>query len=315
VFDILGITGPIYLAIFLGYATVRWGLFSATDMRAFGKFVLNLALPAMLFNALAQRPIVDILNAGYALAYLGGSLLVIGIGWFGYRRVARRSPVDSAVRVMGMACSNSGFVGFPILLLTVAPVAGVALALNMVVENVLVIPLLLALAERGQAGHWLQVVGQSLARLVRNPLIIGLAAGLVVSVSGWHLPSPLARTIDLFAMASGALSLFVIGGALFGLPMRGMVRQVAPIVVGKLVLLPLAVFLAVQALPVLGLPALDPALRQAAILLAAMPMMGIYPILSMQYGMQALAASALLVATAASFFTINLLLWLLRYLP
>jgi len=81
------------------------------------------------------------------------------------------------------------------------------------------------------------------------------------------------------------------------------------------VLFPLAVFLAVQALPLLGLPALDPSLRQAAILLAAMPMMGIYPILSMQYGMQSLAASALLVATAASFFTINLWLWLLRYLP
>jgi predicted permease len=314
VFDILGITAPIYIAIFLGFASMRWGLFNAQDMRAFGKFVLGLALPAMLFNALAQRPITEILNGGYVFAYLAGSLLVIAAGWIWFRRFAGLPPTASAVRVMGMACSNSGFVGFPILLLTVAPAAGVALALNMLIENVLVIPLLLALAERGRgpAGHWLQVVGQSLARLVRNPLIIGLFGGLLVSVSGWQVPPPLARTINLFAMASGALSLFVIGGALFGLPMRGMLRQVAPVVVGKLVVFPAAVFLALQALPMLGLPALDPPLWKAALLLAAMPMMGIYPILAMQYGMQGLAASALLVATATSFFTINLLLWLFR---
>ena len=31
---------------------------------------------------------------------------------------------------MGMTCANSGFVGYPILLLTLAPVAGVVLALQ-----------------------------------------------------------------------------------------------------------------------------------------------------------------------------------------
>ena len=79
-FDILGITGPIYIAIFLGFASVRWGLFSAADMRAFGRFVLNLALPAMLFNALAQRPVAEILSGSYVLAYLSGSLLVVAGG-------------------------------------------------------------------------------------------------------------------------------------------------------------------------------------------------------------------------------------------
>lgn len=314
--DILGITGPIYAAIGLGYATTRWGLFNAADMRAFGKFVLNLALPAMLFNALAQRHITEILNGSYLLAYLAGSLVVVGAGLFWCRRVEGLAGTASAVRVMGMACSNSGFVGFPILLLTVAPVAGVVLALNMVVENFIIIPLMLALAERGRGdgGHWVRVVGQSLGRLLRNPLIIGLLAGFVVSVSGWQLPGPVSRTVSLFATASGALSLFVIGGALVGLPLRGMLRQVAPVVVGKLLVFPLAVLLGVAALPVFGLPPLDPALRQAAVLMAAMPMMGIYPILAMQYGLQGIAASALLVATVASFFTINLVMWLFRHL-
>mgnify|MGYP006156831297 CR=1 FL=1 len=45
---ILSITGPIYLAVLIGYACTRLGLFAKADMRLFGKFVINLALPALL---------------------------------------------------------------------------------------------------------------------------------------------------------------------------------------------------------------------------------------------------------------------------
>jgi len=69
------------------------------------------------------------------------------------------------------------------------------------------------------------------------------------------------------------------------------------------------VFAAVQALPLLGFPPLSLPLQQAAVLMAAMPMMGIYPVLALQYGLQGLAAAAMLLATAVSFVTINLLLW------
>ena len=315
--DILAITGPIYITIFIGFFTTRLGLFAKTDMRVFGKYVINLALPALLFNALAQRQLSEILNASYLLAYLLGSLAVLGLGWLWCRRLARLNPTTSTFYVMGMSCSNSGFVGYPILLLTLAPVAGVALALNMMVENVILIPLLLTMAERGRnaSGRWYRMVGQSLARLATNPLIIGLAGGLAVSVLGWKLPEPVARTVNLFALSSSALSLLVIGGTLVGLPMRGLGRQITPIAVGKLIVHPLAVLLAILALPLLGLPTLDPALHIAAVLMAAMPMMGIYPILAQAYGQEDFSAAALLVTTVASFFTLSGLLWILRQTP
>lgn len=312
--DILAITCPIYVTIALGFLTTRLGLFAKADMRVLGKFVINLALPALLFNALARRPIGEILNLGYVLAYLAGSLLVTGLGLLWCRRVTGLSPGTSAVYAMGMACSNSGFVGYPILLLTLPPVAGVALALNMIVENVLLIPLLLALAERGrgESGQWHRVLGQSLARLASNPLIAGLVAGLAVSLMGWQLPEPLARTVNLFAVSSGALSLFVIGGTLVGLSMRGMGHRIAPIALGKLIIHPLAVLLAILALPLLGLPAMEPSLRMAAVLMAAMPMMSIYPILAQRYGLEGVSAAALLVTTVASFFSLSGFVWLSR---
>lgn len=312
-FDILAITGPIFAAIALGYLTTRAGLFSRADMRVFGQFVIKIALPALLFSALAQRNISDILNPSYVLAYLAGTLALVGLGLLWGKR-SGKNALESVVAVMGMTCSNSSFVGYPILLLTMAPVAAVALALNTLVENLLVIPLLLALAERsrGTAGRWTVVVGQSLKRLAVNPIIIALLAGLLVSVLRWPLPELVLRTVNLFALASAGLSLFVIGGTLVGLPMHGLARQVLPITFAKLVLHPLAVLLAALAVPLVGLPALDPSLRLAAVLLAAMPMMSIYPILAQTYGKEDLGAAALLVTTVLSFFTLSGLIWLIR---
>ena len=48
---------------------------------------------------------------------------------------------------MGLCASNSAFVGYPIALQLFGPAASVALALCSLVENLLVMPLSLALAE------------------------------------------------------------------------------------------------------------------------------------------------------------------------
>ena len=53
--EMLSITGPIYLTISIGAASVRFALFSKSDMRVIGKLVINLALPCLLFNVLCQR--------------------------------------------------------------------------------------------------------------------------------------------------------------------------------------------------------------------------------------------------------------------
>jgi predicted permease len=309
--DILAITGPIYLAIALGYAATRWGVFERADMRVFGKFTLYLALPALLFNALSQRSVAEILNGQYLLAYALSTLVVMGAALVWTRKVQQRSLSYSSMMVMGMTCPNSGFVGFPIILLTLGPVAGVALALNMVVENLLLIPLLLAVADSdgGAPGQWRQALQQTLFGLFKNPLIIGIVAGFLFSWSGVQIPTPVSRTITLFAQASGALSLFVIGGSLVGLQVHGLKGPVALIALGKLIVHPLAMLITLWWV----VPVDDPALRMAALITAALPMLGIYTILSQRHGHEATSAAALLVTTVCSFFTLSGLLWVLQH--
>ena len=315
--EILGITGPIYIAIALGYGLTRGGLFAPADMRVFGKFVVNVALPALLFNALAQRQISEIFNVRYLLVYALGSLLTLGIGLLWARRGARQDGTTSVYYAMGMSCANSGFVGFPIALLVIGPVAGVMLGLNMVVENLLLIPLLLALAEAssGQGGRWHVVLRQSLAQLARNPMILALLAGFVVSLLGWTPPSPVARSVTMFAQASAALSLFTIGGALAGQNIAGLWRPVVQIAAGKLLLHPVAMLAVLLALEAAGMVPMEPKLRAAVLLTAACPMLGIYPVLAQRHGRDTLAAAALLATTVLSFFTISLLLWVAGRVP
>lgn len=314
--DILAITGPIYLCIALGYASVRWRVFTATDMRVLGKFVIQFALPALLFNALASRPIAELLQPAYLLAFgIGSVVMLLASLWFA-RQVQGRGLTESAYMAMGMSCGNSAYVGYPVVLLAIGPLAGVALAMNVLVENLVKLPLLLTAADMGASGaartSWSRTVRQILGRLARNPMIVAIVLGFVVALLGWPLPSVLSRTVNLLGAASGGLALFIIGGTLVGLQVRGLRLQVAQIAFGKLLLHPAAVWAAAALLPLLGLPALSEELRIAVVLSAAVPMLGIYPLLAQRHGYEGFTAAALLATTAASFFTLSAILWLLK---
>jgi malonate transporter and related proteins len=308
---ILSITGPIYLLMALGFAATQWGAFEKSDMRTLGKFVIQLALPALLFKALSQNKFSEFFNWGYCLTYAAGTLATVAIGYLWSHQGQRQDATTSTFSAMGMACSNSGFVGYPIMLLVLAPIAPVALAMNMMVENLLVIPLLLFLADTAAQGHasW-GTLTQSLKNLGKNPMILAILAGLIATSLNLALPEVLTRSINFLALSCSALSLFVIGGTLAGLSLKGMGSRVWPVVIGKLVLHPLMVLGAIALLQFSGgAPGFDAHLQTAVVLTAAMPMMGIYTTLALKYHQEALSAAALLLATVASFFTLNLILW------
>lgn len=311
-YGVLSVTAPIYLLIAAGFAATRFGLFERADLRVLGKYAINLALPALLFNALSQRQVGEILNPLFIAAYLGGSLIVMVAGIYWARRVAGKGMSLSAIVGMGMVCPNSGFIGFPLVAQVFGPsTAGVALALAMIVENFFLIPIALAIAESdgGQGSRfarWRSAMLQSLRGVVRNPMIHGLVLGFLFSLLGWRLPEPISRAVGLLAASCSAIALLVIGGSLVGQMARDLWRDISLILVGKLLLHPLAVLLLVMVLPPMGRE-----LQVAVVMLAAVPQMGIYPILAQKFGHDGMAASAQLVSTVVSFFTLTGLLWVL----
>lgn len=304
---ILSVTGPIFILIALGFGAVHQGVLDRSDMKGLGGFVINFALPPLLFNAMAQRSLAEAMNFRLLLAYALGSLGVVAAGLMIVCIVQKRSLRSGAIVTMGMALSNSAFIGFPVAQQLLGKEASAMLALYAAVENMLMLPLLLTLAEIGEkdGGHWTQVMRGILKRLLKNPMILAIILGVGFSASRLSLPLPIARAFDMLSGASAPVALFCIGGTLAGLSLKGMAGDIGTVVIGKLILHPLAVLAAF-----FFLPFDNPTLKTAAIINAGMPMLSIYPLLGQKYGQEGICAAALVVATIMSFFSISAWLWL-----
>lgn len=299
--NILSVTAPIYLLMAVGFAAVRLGWMSAADMRVLGRFVALFCVPALLFRAISRQSITEVLHGDYLAVYAGGSLLAMGAVTLFALRVRGRPLSLAAMQGLGASASNSAFVGYPIVAQVIGPTAGVALALCMLVENLLVLPLALALSDAGGPGRRArEVLFGTVRSLLRNPMIWAIVAGALFSAFGLKLPGVLERTMALAAAAAPPTALFVIGGTLVGLQLEGLRADLALVAGSKLLLQPLCVLGLV-----LLFPLQDPSLRAAAVLFAAMPMLSIYPVLAQRHGHERFCAAALLVATVASFVTIS----------
>jgi len=308
VLQILSITLPIFILIGLGFFAVRFEVISREQIRGLGSFVITFALPALVLKAVSDSPFQEVMNWQYLLAYCAGSLIVYLLGLLFALRV-RREPLDTgAISALGMAVSNSGFVGYPIVAMLLGPAAAIGLALNMLVENLLIIPLSLILAEAGrQQGSAAKVLRETAKRLAKTPLIIAMLVGLLLSLLEARLPAIPGKVVDMLASASAPVALFVIGGSLYGLKLHGLFAELRMIAVGKLLLHPLAVFLLFSLLP-----DVDPVLMVAGVLFASAPMLSVYPIFGQRFGVEGRCAAALLFTTLMSFFTISLLIGIMK---
>jgi predicted permease len=310
---VLSTTGTIFFIIAIGYLSIDRKVFSRDALQILGKYVVNLALPALIFRALSGRGLSEISNCGYLGGYFLGSLTVLMVGYFVSRTFWKTSPISSTFDATGMACANSGFVGYPLLVMVLPSIAPTALALNMVVENLVIIPLVLILAERATAPT---MNGRALAKLIfyrvsTNPIVLAMVAGTAIAVFNLPIPVFASNGIDLIAQSSVAVSLFVIGGTVAGISIKSFEKRIFGVVLGKLVFLPIAVWVGFGIMALLGAGVDDPNLQKAAIIMAATPAMSIYPVLAQRYGQEEQAATAMLLMTAMSFFTISGLLYLL----
>jgi predicted permease len=308
VLGVLAAIVPVFVIIAAGYVAVRSGYVDPDQLGALASFVLRVALPALIFGALTGAPLGDTLNWGYLAAYGLGTLGVFGLGFFAARRWSRLGVTAATVQALGMASANSGFMGFPIASMVIGPPAAAILAQNMVVENLLLIPFGMMLAEVGQRSHGsvAEMLRNIVASLVRNPLLVAIAAGVAVAALGVRLPEPLARPVALMGAVAGPVALFVVGGTLAGLPSGGAPDGIGRIVFGKLVLHPLVVFGLLFVMP-----GIDPGLLAGGAIFAAAPMMSIYPIIGARFGEARLAAASLFVATVLSAVSISVLILLL----
>ncbi|RNE92482.1 AEC family transporter [Marichromatium sp. AB32] len=307
---ILDIVVPVFTVIVAGYVTVRLGVMERAATAVLGRFVLHVAMPALIVATLAGTDLRQAIEPGFLLAYGTGTLLTYGLmlAWF---RGGRGDRLDrAAVKALGSAFSNSAFIGYALLLQAFdePPVAGFAMALMF--ENLVLMPLVLSVLElgtgQGRAPGARATARLIVARLVTNPLILAITLGLALALFEVRLPPGLSGALGLLGQGAAGVALFFVGATLVGSRLHASLGELGQVALAKLVLHPLLV-----AAMVLALPAFDPDLQRAAILIAACPMFAIFPVLGARYGHAELASGALLGATALSFLSLSVVLALL----
>ena len=92
---VLGITGPIFALIGLGWLVTRAGIVQAGDLRALGRYVVMLALPALIFRAVTVRELGELVDRAYLAAYLGGSLATLTIGYWSSRQAGQDAAAST----------------------------------------------------------------------------------------------------------------------------------------------------------------------------------------------------------------------------
>lgn len=301
---ILSITAPVFIIMGLGWLAVRFNVFTQEQLGGMGQFVIRIALPMLVFHAIATRPLADVVNTVYLQGYALASLLAFSAGW-AVSRLRGQDKVLAVLNGLGTGMSNTGFIGYPLLLMAIGAPSGVFFAMNVLIENILILPLMFVMIDLAKGGS--RHIGKTLWRIVlnllKNPIIVGLIVSLVFSVGGIPVPNVVEKVSAMLSAAGSPLALFVIGGGLYGLRIRGGLADAAAVVGGKLLLFPLLV---AGCLMLLGA---DRETLFAGVMLASAPMASMYPLFGREYGFEQQTAAAMLAAIAVSFFTVSLVLF------
>ncbi|MDA7423565.1 AEC family transporter [Thalassococcus lentus] len=293
-------TLPFFGLIGLGYGAGRTGFFTAEATAWLTKFVFYFALSAMLFRFSANLSFSEIFDTRIAAAYLWGTAFTYGIAM----AVAFLRKLDTATAAIEAQCAaigNTGFLGVPMLALllgqaAVGPII-LVLAIDLIVFSSLLV--ILVTGSRGEGGG-AQVARTVGVGLLKNPMIVSIMAGLIVSASGLSIPNVLNEFLTTLGNAATPGALFAIGASLASKSAER-IEVAAWLSFCKLILHPLFV-----ALGAFFLFSADPYKAAVVISAAALPVAGNVFILAQHYGVAPQRVSAsILVSTMVSIITVS----------
>lgn len=296
---------PIFGLILLGWACGKGGLLNSAATDALNRFVVYLALPALLFMAMARADLQAMAEIGFVASFGIGTILTMLI-YLWMSRHHGLSYLQRMINCLSVGYSNAGYMGIPLILLlfgeTALPIAVIGAVMTVVVQFSLVIIAIEIHRARGRSLlPALKKIGLS---LLKNPILVSTALGISVSALGIKLPMAIEGGIDQLAKAATPCALLTIGLFIAQTKARGRGRDVTEIVLLKLFVHPLLV-----GILALGVFDLDPLWAWCAILATALPVgTGSFMLAHLYQQDASTSARSILVSTIGSIATLTALL-------
>ena len=304
--DVLAVTIPVFLIIGAGYVAVWRNLFTQGQVDGLMVFTQRFAIPCLLFLAMTRLDLSNGFDWRLLVTYYSGSLVCFAAGIVGTLLWLKRGAEDAVAVGFAAMFANTVLLGLPI--------AERAYGAGSLGPNYTIIAFHAAFCyfvgitamEAVRAGGsgllgGMATVGRKMAA---NSLMIGVALGLVVNLTGLPVPAPAMEAVELIARAALPAALFGLGGVLVQYRPEGDSRGIALCCGIALILHP------AWAWGMGRLLGLDQTAFRAAVLTAAMaPGVNSYLFAAIHGRAVRISASSVLIGTAASVVTVSA--WLL----
>ncbi|WP_277187518.1 AEC family transporter [Caballeronia sp. BR00000012568055] len=296
---------PIFGLIFAGYACRRFNKLGPTAASELNKFVVYLALPALLFDIMSKTPWSELDQPAFIAAFGIGSAAVFLLTLV-VRLMQSRHLADASIDGLNAAYPNTGFVGLPLCLLafgkeSLAPAVIATIITVCVLFACAIVLIELGLQTEKNFGATFRRVGWS---LMKNPLLIAPIAGALFSGAGAHVPAGAEALLKLLGGAASPCALVALGLFLGAKGEAQSAKTTSALVSLKLFAQPvLTWFLAVH---LFGLP---PLWSKTAVILSALPT-GAGPFMLAEFYRRegGVTSNAILFSTVVSLITVTLCL-------
>lgn len=308
------ITAPVFFIIVAGAVFKRAEIITDSFARTGSNLVFKVTLPCLLFVKLVQTDFqreLPWLLVVYAL------LATIGVFVVLEREAGRRlqHPAERGVFVQGAFRGNMGIVGLAYCFSAfgdsvVAP-ASIYLAVMTTLYNILAVLTLTrhqSQTARPDAASLRAGILPVLGSISKNPLILAIAAGVLISVSGTHVPQVLLVTGEYFAKMTLPLAL-VCAGASIRVQEFATSRPLYAATLAKLIVVPVCITLGGIALGLRG-----ETLGILYLMCSAPTAAASYPMTLALGGSHHLAAAIIAATSIGSLFSTTLGLFVLRSL-
>jgi malonate transporter len=305
---LLDVTLPVFLVIGFGYAAARLGFIRDGAVDGLMQFAQGIAIPCLLFRAISTLDLGQVFGGPLLVSFYAGATAGFLAGLLGARLLFGRPWQDAVAIGFCALFSNSLLLGLPI---TERAYGAGALSANyaiIAVHSPYCYALGITVMEVVRhSGRGLPATARAVATaMFRNPLVVGIAAGVAVNLSGTELPRVALEAVDLLVRAALPAALFGLGGVLVRYRPEGDLPTVLFVCALSLVLHPAITWSLGQALELGQGP-----LRSAVVTAAMAPGINAYLFANMYGVAKRVAATSVLAATVLSILTVPLWLALL----
>jgi malonate transporter len=298
-------SSPIFAVVAIGFAAARLGWLAPAGIAAFTAYAFDLALPALVTGLLARQPLHAVFDPRFFAALLGAGLLVFA-ATAAVSAVAGSGLGAAGAHAQAATNGNLGFLGVPLLLSILGEQAAGPLAMAILAEVGVLMPLGIALMSLGRGREGERAVLRDTAQAtLGNPIVLGVLVGAAIGVTGSRLPAPVDRLLSFVGASAGPTALFALGGSLAARRLGAGRGAVAAVAVAKLAVYPVVAFV------LLRWAGVSPAWLAAGVLVAALPTAANVFVFAERYGAVPGRVSAeILLSTVVGAATFPFVAWL-----